>query len=350
MTICLAILAILIWSGAAQATTLQTLQDGADRLEALQNDDGGWDWPLDNGDPATSSPANTIGPIAMGLGKAYLETSDADHLAALQGAATFLQAKTNNFSPSDGYLAVELDAILGGTANVDHVKTNFYDKLAAGTYDRNGAGTLYTTASYVQLIRDARASLGNLAAWDIGMGLYSAVAIGASTTEWIAGVEAELDEHDSTAWYDVLGLAGAIMGMASAGADYDTTAGDLVAASNLSDLADILVGYQLSTGGFSWSSQALGAGNESLQETAYAQLALYEQDSVGYRTETIDAGTYMRVVQLGTGGWENYLGDGENNELTGEALWGIATIPEPTTAVLLGLGLAAMGLLRRRQA
>ena len=41
--------------------------DGGTRLVNLQNNDGGWDWPLDNGNPATGSALNTIGPIAMGL-------------------------------------------------------------------------------------------------------------------------------------------------------------------------------------------------------------------------------------------------------------------------------------------
>ncbi len=185
MTLGMAILAILIWSGAAGATPLS---DGADRLVALQNDDGGWDWPLDDGSSTNASPLNTVGPIAMGLAQGYAETGDTAHLAALTGATgsagALLLSKTNNFSPSDGYLAVELDAIAGGTTYSDHVKTNFYDELAAGTYDRNGAGTPYDTAGYVNLIRTGRASrvIANLAAWDIGMGLYSAVAIGASTT------------------------------------------------------------------------------------------------------------------------------------------------------------------------
>ena len=31
------------------------LQAGADRLSSLQNNDGGWDWQLDDGNPATGS-------------------------------------------------------------------------------------------------------------------------------------------------------------------------------------------------------------------------------------------------------------------------------------------------------
>lgn len=347
--LCMAIFALSSLSVAAQATTLS---DGADRLAALQNNDGGWDWPLDDGNPGSASPLNTIGPIAMGLAQAYLETGDSAHATALSNAGALLLSKTNNFSPSDGYLAVQLDSIFGGTTYTDHVKTNFYDQLAAGTYDRKGLGTLYDTAGYVQLIRDDRASQGiaNLAAWDIGMGLYSAAAIGASTTEWIAGVEAEIDELDGSAYYDVVGLAGAILGLASAGDDYDPTAGEHAAASNLNDLADILVGYQLATGGFTWNSEYVieGDNNEVIQETAYSLLALSELDRAGYIGEIGAAGDYMISVQLATGGWEGSLGVGENNEITGEAMWGVANIPEPATALLLGLGLGSLALLRRR--
>jgi hypothetical protein len=303
---------------------------GGDRLVALQNDDGGWDWPLDNGDPTTSSPPNTIGPIGMGLAHAYLNTGDIDMLTALQNAGTFLLGKTNNFSPSDGYLAVQLDCVLGGSTYSDHLMTNYYGPLAAGTYDRNGAGTLYDTAGYVNMIRTARASQGipNLAAWDIGMGLVAAAMIGADTAAWIAGVKAEIDELNGNSYYDVIGLAGAVYGLAIVGEDFDPTAGEHSSATSLADLAFILSGYQLATGGFTWNMYFLGEGefNETIQETAYALLALNEFDRSTYLANITAAADYMRSVQLGSGGWENYVGSvsGENNEVTGEALWGIS--------------------------
>ena len=105
----------------ANAVPLLAFQDGADRLTDMQNNDGGWDWPLNNGDPATGSAQNTVGPIAMGLAKAYRETGDPAHLAGLTKAGSFLLAKTNNFSSSDGYLAAELDSVFGGTTYADHL-------------------------------------------------------------------------------------------------------------------------------------------------------------------------------------------------------------------------------------
>ncbi|MBN1447220.1 MAG: T9SS type A sorting domain-containing protein, partial [Bacteroidetes bacterium] len=53
----------------------------------------------------------------------------------------------------------------------------------------------------------------------------------------------------------------------------------------------------------------------------------------GNRTVIESAADYMVSVQLTTGGWENYVGSssGENNEVTGEALWGIRVAYAPPT-------------------
>jgi hypothetical protein len=303
-------------AGGSQAT----FPAGGNRLVNTQNTDGGWGWPVSG-----ASALNTVGPIAKGLGQAYLHTASSIQKASLAKAGVFLLAKTNNFSPSDGYLAAQLDQVFGGTNYRSHVKTNFYDPLAAGTYNRLGLGTLYSTASYVALIRNNRPV--NLGAWDLGMGLVAAVKCGAATADWVAGVKAEIDEMNGDADYDVIGLAGAVYGLAAAGEDDDPTAGEHAAASSLSDLAEILVTYQIENGGFAWNKNYVSSGNETNQETAYAILALNEVDRAGYLGEIQGASDYLTGVQLSTGGWDNYPGDpyGENNELTGEALWGIST-------------------------
>ncbi len=307
------------------APSNETMQAGGDRLVDLQNDDGGWDWPLDDGNPATGSAQNTIGPIAMGLSYAYWQLADPAQLAALQEAGNFLLAKTNTFSPQDGYLAAQLDRIFGGSTYKNHVKIYFYDQLAVGTYDDHGAGTLYSTASYIQMLRTLYSiqiwpPIDNLAAWDLGMGLVGAQAAGADTAEWINGVKAELDELSSAGDYDVIGLAGAVYGLAYVNEDFDPTAGDLAAASSLNDLADILAGYQINGGGFPEQS---GDTVESIQTTAYAALALNEVDRTTYLASILGAGTYIDNQQLVSGGWKNSAAEpDENNEVTGEALWG----------------------------
>ncbi|MEE4195828.1 MAG: hypothetical protein V2J07_11570, partial [Anaerolineae bacterium] len=281
-----------------------------------------------DGDPADASPVNTLGPIAMGLAMAYDQTADADHLAALTNAGALLLTKTNNFSPSDGYLAAKLDEVFGGTTYVDHVITYFYGPLAAGTYDRNGAGTLYDTEAYVNSIRSSRESSGiaNLAAWDVGMGLVGAASAGADTLYWNIGVKSEIDELNSDEYYDVIGLAGAVFGLAFIDEDYDPVAGAHEAASTLAELAEILASYQITSGGFSWNANYVipDDDNEAIQETAYAVLALNEVNHILYSEELRMAGDYILSVQLGTGGWENYPTGGENNEITGEALWALS--------------------------
>lgn len=305
------------------------LQAGGDRLVELQNDDGGWDWPLDDGDPSSPSPPNTVGPIAMGLAKAYRVTGDADMYAALGTSGGFLLSKTNNFSPSDGYLAAELDDLFGAMTYVTHVRDHFYGPLAGGTYDRGGAGTLYDTAGYIQLIHDARhgGPYGNLAAWDIGMGLVGAASAGVTGSEldvWIAGVKAEIDLLQAGEYFDVIGLAGAVYALAFVGEDFDPTGGSYASASSLRDLADALASYQIMpSGGFTWNATLVTPGEETTQETAYATLALFQMG--GYIDAVHLAVDYLKSVQLGTGGWENYVGDGENNEVSGEALWAIWT-------------------------
>jgi len=309
------------------------LTKGADRLTAIQNPDGGWAWP-----PTGSSAQNTVGPIAMGLAQAYRSTHGSTHYSALIAAGNFLLAKTNNFSPSDGYLAAQLDRVFGVTTYTVHVKTHFFDKLASGSYRRGGIGTSYTTEAYVQLIRTSRAgSQANMAAWDIGLGLVGAASVGADTSAWIAGTKAEINELDGNTYYDVIGLAGAIYGLAFVHEDFDPTAGQHSAASNLTDLANILATYQLASGGFTWNSNYVieNDANEMIQETAYAVLALDAVSRISptaYAVNALKARDYLISVQLSTGGWRNWSGETENNEVTGEALWAIANDTTAPTA------------------
>jgi len=338
----LAVLAI-TFSGSTAAGDV--FQAGGDRLVAMQNLDGGWDWPLNDGNPAAGSAKNTVGPIAMGLAQAYLATGDAGHYTALQAAGGFLLSKTNVFSPSDGYLAGQLDAVFGGDTYSNHVRDYFYDPLAAGTYDHKGEGTLYDTAGYVQRIHDSRhnGGIGNLAAWDIGIGVVGAQSVGASTIEWIDGTKNEIDLLDASGSYDVIGLAGAVYGLAFSSEDFDPEAGEHAEASSLGDLAGILASYQIDGGGFAWDAGQVVPGEETVQETAYAVLALNEFDRSGYWSNLLGAASYLTDAQLATGGWANYVGGGENNEVTGEAMWGVATVPEPASLALLALaGLAAV--------
>jgi hypothetical protein len=299
----------------------------SERLVELQNNDGGWDIPLDDGDPDAGTDIQNMAVIAAGLARAYAITEDPNTLSALANTRTLLLAKTDSFVVTDGALAVELDSVFGDTACTDHVRVNFFDKLAAGTYYDVFSDTVYDTASYIQALRDARdaESSSNLAAWDLGLGLYDAHLVGADANAWIPLVKTEIDELDGEQLYDAIGLSGAILGLAAVGAEHDPQAGMYASAASLQDLADFLAANQLNTGGFTWHRGFLEDNfDETVHETAYAIMALNEFDRVAYAGRIIDAGLYLHAVQLLTGGWKNYdLAVQEENQLTGEALGGI---------------------------
>ena len=84
--------------------------------------------------------------------------------------------------------------------------------------------------SYVALIIANRgAGQKNLATWDIGMGLVAAASMGASTFDWVKGVETTIDTlayTNADYYWEPIGLAGAVYGLAFVGADYTATAGD----------------------------------------------------------------------------------------------------------------------------
>ena len=309
--------------------------NGGDRLVELQKPYGGWGWPLTGGEPV-----NTIGPITKGLIQAYKRTSSSSQLAAIVKAKNLLLSKTNNFSPSDGYLAKALDEVFGGSTCSDYVNEHFYGPLAAGTYNRNSAGTLYNTATYISLIRNNRSgSQANLAAWDLGLGLVGAASCGVTSSEldlWIQGTKEEINEINSAEYYDVIGLAGGLYGLAFVHSSFDPSSGSFGAlASNIQDLAEILASYQINNGGFAWNSDYVigNDGNEAIQETSYAILALNEVDRTFFYTNITGAANYLASVQLPSGGWENYVGYGENNEITSEALWAYAVAYPPNAPI-----------------
>jgi hypothetical protein len=335
-------------ASAAAIDVQPALQAGGDRLVALQNDDGGWDWELDDGNPATGSALNTVGPIAKGLAEAYSVTGDAAQWAALGDAGGLLLFKTK-FSTSDGYLAAALDDAFGGDTYVSFVKTNFYDALAAGTYDRDG--TTYNTEEYVNFVRNYRSGQSaNLAAWDMGMGLVSAASCGVTGTElqyWIDGVKAEINELDdyddesNIMYHFSEGLAGALYGLAFVGEDIAPTTGYYAGAANIGELFDGLAALQNPNGGIIWHPYYTleDDQNEGTQKTAYAILAFNEYDRSAYLDNIIAAADYLMSIQLPTGGWDNYptvgsyAASGENNEITGEALWGISVAYDFPTEV-----------------
>lgn len=316
-------------------TNVSAILLGGRRLAEVQNTDGGWDWPLDDDDPLAGSQSDTLGTIGLGLASAYKQTSDADLRTALLTAGQLLLQKTDDFYANEGAFAAALDGIFNTTEYSTHVRTAFYDKLAAGTYYDAITGTPnMTTDMYIQNKRDRYiGDEANLAAWDLGLSLYDAASVGAPTAPWGDAVKTALEQITLGNDYDVLGLAGALYGLASTGVECDPLTGPFTAADNLQDLADILASYQLLSGGFTFNTLYLeeDMGNETLQETACAARALNAVNIARFWTPVQNAAAYLVSVQLPTGGWENFLGDpiGEDNIITADCLAGIQmTLPK----------------------
>ena len=327
---CMVLHVIVLVLLATGITGADVFQAGVDRLVMNQNGDGGWDWPFRDEDPAVSNAPSVLAPTAMGLLEAYKRTGDPNHLAALQKVGTFfLSKRPGDITPEDGYLAVALDKVFGVTSYAKFVKENFYDALAAGTYpyDIDGGALLVNTSRYIELLQQRHGGRSNLAAVDLGLGLYAAGLMGADTKAWIAGTKAEINKLRSEYLFDVLGLAAGVLGLASVGEDIDPTSGGYAMADSLADLAAILASYQLATGGFTWNGYMMeeDVGNEQVQETAFALLALGQFDRDLYADSIRKGASYLESIQLPSGGWENFLGRGENDEVTGEALWAIGS-------------------------
>jgi hypothetical protein len=340
----IAVVAIaMLASGAGHAAS--EFQTGGDRLVDLQNVDGGWTWPLGDG-TAASSPTNTAAPIAMGLLGAYSQTNDTAQYSSAVAAGDFIADVSPPHSTGNGIFMDALSDATGDLSYANDVRTEYYDALDAGAYVRNSV--TYDTEGFADFLLTAR---GNLATWDIGLAAVGAHRLGADTTDWVTGIEASINAMDSNDYYDVIGLAGGVWTLAELGVDFDPTAGAFASAGSTADLAAILAGYQIDNGGFTWNSNYVFANddNETVQETAYAMLAL---DAFGgYDSAIQGAAGYLIDAQLISGGWENYSGSGENNEITGEALWALSTavVPEPASISMGLLGMGLVGLVKRRK-
>ena len=317
--------------------TCATVARAGERLAAIQCESGSWGWPLDGGCPAGY--ANLVAPTAQGLALAHAATTPASTAmqAAVEGAGDYLLGKVGDFSIADGYLAVTLDEVLGSDVHVDHVRAAFYDRLVAGTYDpaTPADATTYDTAAFLALKRAQRSgAVANIAAWDLGMGLYAATLLAERDPgfvvedAWIDAVEAEVEELVAGGYYDVIGLAGALMGLARAQVDdFVPASGAHAGVAGLDGLAAELLALQIpETGGFTWTFGATAPEDTTTQETAYALLALVEARDAGVSglDGAIDAAAaWLVATQTDAGGWLFAQGLGEYGEVDGEAVWAL---------------------------
>ncbi|MCD4654239.1 hypothetical protein K8T06_09915, partial [bacterium] len=136
-----------------------------------------------------------------------------------------------------------------------------------------------------------------------------------------------------TQYSPVLGTACALFGLASSNLDYDPQAGLWAAESSLTGVMDSLLDYQHPTGGgFVFSTQLtppLQEGDQDLQSTIYAILAMKALDVWRYSIPIAAAENWIWSMQLPNGGFLSYLSGYENIQANGEAIWALLYEQEP---------------------
>jgi PEP-CTERM motif len=343
--------------GQARADLATAIQDGADRVASLQNVDGKWGWPL-NAPPTFN---NITGPIGLGMINAYGQTNDPAHLASATDAGNALDGLTANWVGT--YNPMFMVALFDETGNNAYLNQaqSFFNALTAGTYER-GAIINHDTTTFITAVQTEggrAAQWINLRPWEFAPLTYAASRAGtpAQQAAFLQATKDGIETLDSsdpnTAFSDLLGLAGGVMGLSQMNVDFDPTAGAFASASSTADMADILAGNQNVNGSWYWHSNlaAPAADDEDLQTTAYALLALLEANDLGqYDDEIVSGRNYLLGQQQVNGGWIS-PGGSENAEVDGEVLWALSAtagvVPEPASMALLGLG--GLAMLKRKR-
>lgn len=140
--------------------------------------------------------------------------------------------------------------------------------------------------------------------------------------EYIYGTTIFLDRNDPTELCYTLGLAGAIEAFAETGLYPDA----------VSELKTLLIDYQSDAG--YWDANDL-SGQESVQDTAYAIMALFAQGDADAQKAAVKGGKWLVDTQDELGGWDPSSAGAshpytENLEVNGEAAWALSGLVKST--------------------
>jgi len=297
---------------------------GADRLDCIQNADGGWDFDVTGlvscppGGPGPS-PSNTFGVTARGMLDAFSLKKDAHYKASAVETGNALKAQqllhTACAGPADRPVTanvlflLDLSKTLGSAGS--SYKTAAKDWFACITADFTG-----TTRADDRLDRRIGFGQDNLGAWDVAFDVRTALTIGGSTMKAyalaeLARVFARQADWDKSApaadtFWDVLSKAHLLLAMAPV-----RTANAQIKAKILEFTSDLLAA-QFPDG--SW-------GDGTTQTTAYAVLGLNSVPQNALIRAAVKDGVAFLLSQqnLGNGGFADGEG-GENSEVNSEVL------------------------------
>lgn len=318
---------------------IDELTAGADHVIAQQCQNGGFGWPHDD----CSATVHAItGPIMVGVLDTYAYSMDGFHLASALNGGVFELAYTYDngearFPAFTPYFLHRLAIAADNTTFSTHVAENLFDELAAGTYGPDD----YDTAGWIANIQAGRSGAWiNLRPWEFHNLIPTAQALGqpgqaALFEQAVLDGLATLDNSDATTVFnDIIGIAGAVRGLAAAGrTSFPAISAPLHPGVNgidtLEGLAAYLASLQQADGSWYWHSNLAAPTDtdKDVQTTAYSLLALLEADpltAASYVGEVGMAQQWLLSMQLPNGGFPEYPGGDENTEVEGEALSAIA--------------------------
>jgi len=312
---------------------------GTDHILGQQCHNGGFGWPHDD---CSLTYHNITAPILLGvLGTFYFSRDETHLLGAVNGGAYDLTYRFDNGEANFGTFTpnfmLDLARASDNTTFSTFASDLFFSELAAGTYSPYDLDT----AGWIARIENDRSGAWvNLRPWEFHTLIPAARTLGQPGQDVLfeQGVLdglATLDNSDpNTVYSDIIGLAGAVRGLAFAGRlSFPALSAPLHPGvdgiDNLEDLAAYLASLQNPDGSWYWHSNLASpaTGDKDVQTSAYAVLALLEADvmtAASYQAATASGRDWIVSLQLPDGGFPEWPGGLENTEIEGEAVTAVA--------------------------
>jgi len=284
----------------------------ANQLVATQMKSGGW------GQDELTSPTN-IGPAGIGLALAYERIEDQAYYNALfgkdpdNGVADYLLSKTDNFAPGDGLIAFYLDQIENVKTYSEFVNTNYFQKLADGTYNGMGYDAYLPTlqASAYQWLNSE----------DVATGMLSAFLVGADYKPWSQAVFNTLDSIVAGQGMEFLVVSKSIFALQFVGETTFVPSNGAYVGLSLYDIASQVVAYQMSNGAIptdsDWNTE------EDILATIFTILAIDKIDATTFNAKIEAAVQWLITTQDSDGDFVGGPLLSKNSGTNGLAIWAL---------------------------